>query len=81
MEHKDTDILNELKTRNISFVFAWVDHQQFVKDSSMCNEVVWAIERSGNLVLQDTLIRFMNVWHEQVVKERTGPGRNEAAPE
>ena len=69
------DILAELKRRNISFVFAWVDHQQFTKDASMAQDIVWGIERSGNLILQDALVNFLNTWHQQVVKERTAPGR------
>ena len=69
------DIVEELKNRNISFVFSWVDHQQFTKDSSMSQEIVWGIERGGNLVLQDVLVNFLNRWHEQVVKDRTAPGR------
>mgnify|MGYP001581454685 CR=1 FL=1 len=71
------DILEELKQRNLSFVFAWVDHQQFTKDSSTSQEIVWGIERGGNLILQDVLVRFINGWHRQVVKDRTAPGRAE----
>ena len=69
------DIVEELKNRNISFVFSWVDHQQFTKDSSMAQEIVWGIERGGNLILQEVLMKFMNKWHEQVLADRTAPGR------
>ena len=69
------DIVAELKERNISFVFSWVDHQQFTKDSSMSQGIVWGIDRGGNLILQEVLVNFINKWHEQVVKERTMPGR------
>ena len=69
------DIVEELKERNISFVFTWVDHQQFTKDMSMSQEIVWGIDRGGNLVLQEVLMKFMNKWHEQVLTERTTPGR------
>ena len=71
------EIIAELKNRNISFVFSWVDHQQFTKDSSMSQEIVWGIERGGNLVLQEVLMKFMNQWHDQVLKDRTMPGRQE----
>ena len=69
------DILVELKNRNISFIFAWVDHQQFTKDNSLSQEIVWGIDRGGNLILQDVLMKFLNTWHDQVVKDRTMPGR------
>lgn len=68
------DLVAELKRRDISFVFAFVDHQQFTKSESMAQEVVWAIDSGGNLIFQDTLIRFLNRWHEQVVRQRTAPG-------
>lgn len=71
------ELVAELKNRNISFVFSWVDHQQFTKDSSMSQEIVWGIERGGNLILQDVLVNFINKWHDQVLKERTAPGRAE----
>lgn len=69
------DMIAALKRRNITFVFSWVDHQQFTKDESMAQEIVWGIERGGNLILQDVLMNFMNKWHEQVLKERTAPDR------
>lgn len=69
------DIIAELKRRNMSFIIAWVDHQQFTKDASLSQDIVWGIDRGGNLVLQDTLMRFMNRWHTQVLNDRTAPGR------
>ena len=69
------DIVTELKNRNISFVFSWVDHQQFTKDASMSQDIVWGIDRGGNLILQDVLVNFINRWHDQILKERTTPGR------
>lgn len=69
------EILKELKRRNISFIFAWVDHQQFTKDESMRQDIVWGIDRGGNLILQDVLVNFLKRWHEQVLTEGTAPGR------
>ena len=69
------DIVAELKNRNISFVFSWVDHQQFTKDTAMSHEIAWGIDSGGNLILQDVLVNFITRWHDQLLKERTAPGR------
>ena len=71
------DILAELKSRNISFVCSWVDHQQFTKESAMVQDIVWGIDCGGNLILQDVIVNFINKWHDQLLKERTAPGRSE----
>ena len=67
-------IIEELKRRNLSFILAFVDHQQFTKDASMTNEVVWACDSGGNLALQETLLRFLTEWMKQVVEQRCQPG-------
>ena len=69
------DILTELKSRNLSFILAWVDHQQFTKDSSMAQEIVWGIDSGGNMILQEVLVKFINKWRDQLLMERTAPGR------
>lgn len=69
------EIIAELKNRNISFIVSWVDHQQFTKDNPMSEEIVWGIDRGGNLILQEVLMKFMNTWHKQVLANRTAPGR------
>lgn len=68
------EIVKELKRRNMTFVLAWVDHQQFTKIESMAQEIVWGIESGGNLALQETLMRFLRSWHAQLVRQSTQPG-------
>ena len=75
------EIIEELKRRDMSFILAWCDHQQFTKKKAFENDIVWGIDCSGNLPLQETLRRFLNSWLDKVVKDRTQPGRDENAPE
>lgn len=72
------DIVAELKRRDISFVFSWCDHQQFTKHKAFENDVVWGIDSGGNLPMQDTLRRFLNIWLDKVIKDRTEPGDRNA---
>ena len=62
------DIMAELKRRNISFLFAYVDHTQFTKVESQAQEIVWGCDRGGNAALQETLRRFLNCWMRSVVQ-------------
>ena len=74
------DIIAELKCRDLSFIFAWCDHQQFNKHKAFENDIVWGCDSGGNLPLQESLRNFLNKWLDQVVQDRTRPGRDENAP-
>ena len=65
------DVLASLKRRNLSFIMAYVDHNEFNKSKE--EGIVWACESGGNLVLQESLRRFLNRWLGQVVTVRTSP--------
>jgi len=71
-----TEIVEELKRRNISFLIAWADHQQFTKDDT---DIVWAIDRGGNLPLQLTLLRLMNEYLADVTKVRMSSTEDDSA--
>ena len=71
------DLVDELKSRNLSFLIVFADHQQFDKRNPD-QAVVWGCDGGGNLVLQDTLLRLLTEWHGQVVKQRCQPGSGEA---
>ena len=70
------DLVKEFKTRNVSFLIVWANHQQFDKHAPG-QDVVWACDSGGNLVLQDTLLKFLTEWHQQVVVQRCQPGSGE----
>ena len=74
------DIVSELKRRNMSFIIAWCDHQQFTKDKPFANEIVWGCDSGGNLPIQESLRRFLNSWLDKIISERTQPGRDENEP-
>ena len=63
-----TDMIDELKRRNCSFVFGHVDHLQFNKDAGQANAIVWFLERGGNVPLQLTLGRLL-AQHLEVVEQ------------
>lgn len=65
------EIVKELKRRDMSFVLAWCDHQQFTKEKAFENDIVWGCDSGGSLPLQETLRRFLNQWLDQVIKDRT----------
>lgn len=73
------DIMAELKRRNISFLFAYVDHTQFTKVESQAQEIVWGCDRGGNAALQETLRRFLNRWMHGVVQDVLTPPHGEDA--
>lgn len=75
------EIVHELKRRDLSFIFAWCDHQQFTKEKAFENDIVWGCDCGGNLPLQESLRRFLNTWMDTIIKNRTSPGRDEHAPE
>lgn len=68
------DIIKELQSRNLSFLFAWVDHLQFNKDVGQAEEIVWGIDHGGNHVLQETLLRFLNEHYKGLLAQKTAPG-------
>ena len=75
-----SDLIEELKKRDLSFILAWCDHQQFSKHKSFENDIVWGCDSGGTLALQETLRRFLNEWMDKIIQDRTEPGRDENAP-
>ena len=69
------EIAGELKTRNLTFLLTWVDHNEFNKSPD--HGIVWGIESGGNLVLQETLLRFLRRWFTQLLNQRTRPVSHE----
>ena len=66
-------LIEELKRRNISFLVAYVDHNEFNKGPDQ--GIVWSCDSGGNLVLQSTLLRLLVRWFHQVEQQRTDPWR------
>lgn len=66
------DLIAELKRRNISFVLAWADHEQFVPGGTT-EQIAWGCDSGGSFVLVDTLRRFLNRWLDQEIDQRTAP--------
>ena len=64
----------ELKTRNLSFLLTWTDHNEFNKSPDQ--GIVWGCDSGGNLVLQVTLLRLLTGWMRQVEHDRTAPERD-----
>lgn len=60
-------IVAELKQRNISFVIAYIDHNELNKTS---DGVVWACDAGGNLPLKLTCLRLLNEWMEKVTTRK-----------
>ena len=75
------DIVKELKRRDITFLFAWCDHQQFTKQKAFENDIVWGLDSGGNLPIQESLRRFLNSWMDKIINDRTRPGKDENAPD
>ena len=67
------DLIEEFKRRNISFVLGYVDHQQFTKQESIAQEIVWGCDSGGNLVLQEALMTFLNEWHRTIRTQGCAP--------
>ena len=63
------DIVKELRRRNISFLFAWADHQQFDK-RNVEEGIVWGCEHGGNLILQMTILTLLSTWMHGVHSKR-----------
>jgi hypothetical protein len=67
------DMIKELKRRNISFVFAYIDHLSFSTNHN--GNYQWAIDSGGHYVLQKTLADMIDFWMEQLTQEQTRPGK------
>ena len=63
------DLIQELKHRNISFLIAYCDHNEFRKSDE--GGIVWGCDGGGNLVLQSTLLRFLRKWLQQIETVQT----------
>jgi len=64
-------IVHELKKRNITFIFAWADHNEFNKSHDQ--GVVWGIDCGGNLALQETLRRFLDIFIDNLLDGKISP--------
>ena len=73
------DIIKELKTRNITFILAYCDHQKF--STGLINDIVWSVDSGGNLALQATLVQFINRWMDKMVDDSTDPGAGDRKKE
>ena len=65
------EICAELRSRNLSFLITWVDHNEFHKSPD--EGIVWGCEGGGNLALQKTCLGFLREWVRQIEAHRTNP--------
>ena len=71
-----TDLIASLKNRNLSFLIAYVDHNEFHKEY-VDEGIVWGLDSGGNFALQATLLRFLTEWMRQLEQRRCEPGTGE----
>lgn len=69
-------LIEELKRRDLTFLIAYADHQQFTKHDT---DIVWGLDRGGNVVLQLTLLRLLTTHLDQVEQERLASPTDETA--
>ena len=66
-----TELVEELKRRDLTFIIAWADHQQFTKRDT---DIVWALDHAGNLPLKLTLLRLLTNNLNLFAAEKVTPG-------
>ena len=71
-----TELIEELKLRDITFLIAYADHQQFTKRET---DVVWALDRRGILPIQLALLHLLNEHMDDVVEHRMKPDGGDQA--